>query len=149
MSCHRKELRGAIGVGAGKFWGMRRNFARILPNLPKKYFKRSDLQKKLFMSIREPLFSNQSMLAAIFAQIFRKFSKVLRDFAWILWDFVRIFIKSKLLGCSFIPCTPASYTSARGPKPWPIGPLRNHCVQRLSCSYSLSAYKKTIGQSGR
>jgi len=34
------------GVGAGKFLGVRRNFARIIPNLPKKYFKKSDVQKK-------------------------------------------------------------------------------------------------------
>jgi len=62
------------GVGAGKFLGVRRNFARIIPNLPKKYFKKSDVQKKqLFMSIQAPLFSNQSMLGAIFAQVFRKF----------------------------------------------------------------------------
>jgi len=35
-----------IGSGASKFLGVRRNFARILPNLPEKYFKISDLQKK-------------------------------------------------------------------------------------------------------
>jgi len=29
--------------------------------------------KKAFMSIRAPIFSNQSMLGAIFAQIFREF----------------------------------------------------------------------------
>jgi len=80
-----------IGVGEGKFLGVERNFARILPNLPVKYFKISDLQKrketlhvnsgamwfskkeKLFMSIRVILFLNQSMLGAIFAQIFREF----------------------------------------------------------------------------
>jgi len=41
----------AIGVGAGKFLGVRRNFARILPNLPEKYFKTSDLQKALHVSL--------------------------------------------------------------------------------------------------
>jgi len=52
------------------------------------------------MSIRLSLFLNQSMLGAIFAQIFRKFyegsqsfSRILYDFARILWDFVRIFTK--------------------------------------------------------
>ena len=32
------------------------------------------------MSIRAPIFSNQSMLGAIFVQIFREFQKVLKDF---------------------------------------------------------------------
>jgi len=65
--------RPVIGVGAGKFLVVRRNFARILPDLPEKYFKISDLQKKLFILIRAPLFSNQNMLGAIFAQVFREF----------------------------------------------------------------------------
>ena len=70
-----------IGLGAGKCLGVRRNFAQIIPNLPEKYFKKSSScqfgrrvifkKKKLFMSIRAPLFSNQSMFGAIFAQIFR------------------------------------------------------------------------------
>jgi len=35
-----------IGVGAGKNLGVRRNLAWILPNMPEKYFKTSDLQKE-------------------------------------------------------------------------------------------------------
>jgi len=35
-----------IGVGAGKFLGVRRNIARILANLPENYFKLSGLQKQ-------------------------------------------------------------------------------------------------------
>jgi len=35
-----------IGVGAGKFLGVRRDFAQISPNLPEKNFKENDLQKK-------------------------------------------------------------------------------------------------------
>ena len=35
----------AIGVGTGEFLEVRRNFARILPNLPERYFKISNLQK--------------------------------------------------------------------------------------------------------
>ena len=64
-----------IGVGAGKFLGVRRNFARIFPNLPEKYSASEQVtsNKKLFMSIRAPLFLNQSMLGTIFAQIFREF----------------------------------------------------------------------------
>jgi len=62
----------SIGVGEGKFLGVRRYFAWILPNLPEKCFKKSDL-KKIFVSIRAPLFSNQRMLGVIFAQIFEDF----------------------------------------------------------------------------
>ena len=72
------------------------------------------------MSIRAPFFSNQSMLGAIFAQIFREFVKVRRDFSrilwdfaqilWdfarILWDFARISTKSKLLGVRVHPLHP-------------------------------------------
>jgi len=36
------------------------------------------------MSFWAPFFSNQSMLGAIFAHIFREFVKVFRDFAWFL-----------------------------------------------------------------
>jgi len=62
------------------------------------------------MSIRAPFFSNQSMLAAIFAQIFREFQRALRDFtriledfARIVWDFSRVFTKSKLSGVRLHP----------------------------------------------
>ena len=79
-----------IGLGAGKILGVRRNFAQILPNLLEKYFKKVSSHKKLFVSIRAPLVSNQTMLGAIFAQIFREFYKVLRDFSLILEDFTRI-----------------------------------------------------------
>jgi len=81
--------------------------------VPEKYLKeKSDLQEKLFMSIRAPLCSNQSMLGAIFSQIYREFYQVLRDFVRILWGFARIFTKSKLLGVRLHPLHPASYTSA-------------------------------------
>jgi len=43
------------------------------PDSPKLARKKLDLHKKLFMSIRAPLFSNQSMLGAIFTRIFRQF----------------------------------------------------------------------------
>ena len=86
-----------------KFLGVRRNFARILSNLTEKYVIKSDLKKKL-LSIRALLFSNQSMLGAIFAQIFRKFYKVLRDFAW---------IKGRIKGGIF-PGPP----TARSPRWW-------------------------------
>jgi len=60
------------------------------------------------MSIRAPLFSNQSMLAAIFAQIFREF----RRFSEILPGFYRILLRlspnQNYWGCD---CTPDAYTS--------------------------------------
>jgi len=62
------------------------------------------------MSIRAPLFSNQSVLGVIFTQIFREsytvlrdFARILEDFAQVLWDFARIFTKSKLLGVRLHP----------------------------------------------
>jgi len=94
-----------IGVGVGKFLGVRRNLAWILPNMPEKYFKISDLQKRTnlfipirasFMSIwslRTPLFSNQSMLDAICAQMlqsFRKFPEILPGFYGISPGFCQI-----------------------------------------------------------
>jgi len=45
-------------------------------------------KENLSCKIRAQLFSNQSMLAAIFAQIF-EFQKVIRDFSLILDDFAR------------------------------------------------------------
>jgi len=71
------------------------------------------------MSIWAPLFSNQSILDAIFAQIFMEFWKVLRDFARILKDFNRILKdlpgfspNQNFWGCG---CTPAH----RSPKQVP------------------------------
>jgi len=95
--------------------GGTKDFCPNSPKLARKSSKKSDLQKKqLFMPFWAP-FSNQSMLGAIsahifmkFTQIFRDFVKVFRDFAQIstyfpriLRDFARIFTKSKLLGVRF------------------------------------------------
>ena len=94
-----------IGVGAGKIFGVRMIFARILPNLLEKLHEKWPT-KMLFMLFWTPL-------GAIFAHIFRhlpRFSGILwrfsEIFAQISTDFSRIFTKSKL----FV-CTPASYTS--------------------------------------
>jgi len=35
----------SMGVGAGKYLGVRRNFAQIFTNLPEKYSKENDLKK--------------------------------------------------------------------------------------------------------
>jgi len=69
--------------------------------------------KKLFISFWAPFVSNQSMLGAIFAHIFREFSQIFRDFTRILRNFARIFTKSKLLEVRLHPLhIPASCTSA-------------------------------------
>jgi len=94
-----------IGVGAGEILCVRKNLAWILPNMPEKYFKISDLQKRTnlfipiwahFMSIwslRAPLFSNQKLLDAICAQMlqsFRKFPEILPGFYGISRGFCQI-----------------------------------------------------------
>jgi len=61
------------------------------------------------MSIRAPLFSNQSMLDAIFAQIFREFQKVLRDFRGFFPDFMGFlpdFHQIKTFGGAVAPPVP-------------------------------------------
>ena len=83
----------AIGVGASKFSGVRRIFARISLNLPEKLFCDfylqmfshkdheviflCDLQKKVFVCFSQTLgaiFWSQTTLGAIFVRIFRDFA---------------------------------------------------------------------------
>jgi len=64
LICLLSPIERSVGVGAGTFLGVRRKFAR----------------KKLFMSIRAPFFSNQSMFGTIFHHFFRVFVKVLQRF---------------------------------------------------------------------
>jgi len=66
-------------------------FARILTNFPKNWAQ---------------VFSNQTMLGAIFAHTFTEFVKVFRDFALLLKDFARNSTKSKLLGVCLHPRLP-------------------------------------------
>jgi len=62
------------GAGAGKFWGCEGIFPGLSETCSKNTSKNVTSKKKLSVSIRTPLFSNQSMLlGAIFAQIFREF----------------------------------------------------------------------------
>jgi len=77
MERPKRRKRTLTTTGAGKFLGVRRNFARILPNLPEKYFKKSDLQKNQFERYN---FLNQNMSGAVFAQSFRRFLKILPRF---------------------------------------------------------------------
>jgi len=77
---------------------------------------------------------SQTMLGAIFAQIFRDFTEIFGDFVWIFRDFAKIFRdfasvfnKSKLLGGRLHPLHPH---------------LLHHCSDVLFCRYqqSLSRY---------
>jgi len=92
-------LRPALGVGAGKFWVLTRIYARIRPNSPEKFLCDFSLDIKTFFGVTPKKgltvfffgFGRSQMLAAIFVQIFR--------------DFSRIFDKSKLLCVRLItPC---------------------------------------------
>jgi len=64
------QVVGDIGVGVGKFLGVRRIFAQISPNLPENYSKQNYLQKNDCISFYVGrIFSNQSTSSTIFAQI--------------------------------------------------------------------------------
>ena len=90
------------GVGAGKFLGVRKIFARIFPNLPEK----QKVFRQLFVRIFSPtrimrtfsemtsnaIFSKQTTFGAIFVRIFRKFAQILWDFVNTFNDFAQIFI---------------------------------------------------------
>ena len=104
-------------------------FAGISLNLPEKFWAAfwglheyrisDDLQKNIKTSscLLGAIFSNQSMLVAIFACSFREFAQIFRDFAKISTDFAQIstdfalifrdfswiFTNSKLLGVSLHP----------------------------------------------
>jgi len=102
-----------ISVGAGKFLGVRRIFARIFLNLPERFlcdfackfsptkimktFCWHDLQKKSFTFGRwAQCFEIKKTLGAIFAPIFRHFAPVFRDSAQIFRNFAWMFDKSEL-----------------------------------------------------
>ena len=67
-----------------QIFGVAKDFCPNSPKLAQKNSKRVTSKEKLSMSFWAPFFSNQSMLGAIFAHIFREFVKVFRDFAWFL-----------------------------------------------------------------
>jgi len=64
----------SISVGANKFLGLRRIFARILPNLPEK------LQKK------KKVISKRKAQHVVFGAIFFKSKQIGRYFAQSFWD---------------------------------------------------------------
>jgi len=76
---------GCIGVGAGKYLGVRRIFARISPNLPEKF-----LGKFLRISSHEDLFGLTSKRRVPFLQIKQGWAPVLPVFSSSLPRFSRI-----------------------------------------------------------
>jgi len=81
--------------------------------MPEKKSNKSDLQKELFISIREPFSSNQSMLGAIFCSNFQGVCEGSQRFFPEVVGFFPAFQNQYFGGCGCIPCTPASYTSGR------------------------------------
>ena len=104
------SLASVISVGAVKFFGVRRNFARILPNLPEKYFKISDLQKKAFHvnsgSMRSPKKCSSCHFGRHFCSDFLGVLECSQRFSPDFMGFCRIFSKSKFLGVRLHPQQP-------------------------------------------
>ena len=89
-----------IGIGAGKFLGVRRIFARILPNLPEKKPWKATSKQKLFMLFWAPfllIFSGACSDFQGFCEGFQRFCSYFHGFC------PRIFTNSKLLGCALAP----------------------------------------------
>jgi len=78
-----------MDVGAGIFLGVQRNFAWILPNLPDKYFKISDLKKTFSCQFGRHYFQ----IKTCWAPFLHRFSGCFRRFLGILSGFYRILPK--------------------------------------------------------
>ena len=119
-------IESVIGVGAGKFLGVRRIFVRISPNLSKQFlcafspqiFSHKDHEdfflvwppKKVLMCFSATdgcHFLSQTTLSAIFAQIFSDFDQIFRDFVRIFRVFTQIllrFLTNEIFrGCACAP----------------------------------------------
>jgi len=118
-----------IGVRAGKFFGVRKIFARI-SNLPKKFLDHfmceNFLMKTVLVPFRQfkapwaPFFQIKRCWApfllvfsgslprfsGIFAKVFTDFDQISPDFARISRGFAQIFTKPKLLGVRLHPLRP-------------------------------------------
>jgi len=105
-------------VGAGKFWGVRRIFARMSPNLPKKHFvwllPTNVLQQRSWRPFLE--WPRKKGFYVLFCKswtpLFARFSGVLLGFSEILPKFWRIFPRlptNQNFSLCASPCTPASY----------------------------------------
>jgi len=110
-----------MDVGAGIFLGVQRNFAWILPNLPDKYFKISDLKKTFSCQFGRHYFQIKTCWAPFlhrFSGCFRRFLGILSGFTGFCPNFHQI---KTFGGCGCTSCTPASYTSA------------SYCLYFLAC----------------
>ena len=94
-----------IGVRAAHFLGVRRIFARILPNLTEKLNKKRPPKKSSSCCFGRHIWSYFQR----FAQIFRDFVKAFRDFTQISTDFSQIlrdFHQIKTSGAALAPSRP-------------------------------------------
>jgi len=98
-----------IGEVAGKFLGVRRNFAGILLNLPEKYFKKSDLQEKCSCQFERCFFFKSKHAGRHFGSDLQGVLEGSQGFCPDFTGFCPDFHQIKTLGCD---CTPASCTSA-------------------------------------
>jgi len=124
------------GTGAGTFFGVRKIFARISPNLPAKilgrflckqhFLKRTlwdDPQRKRKKFLHVIL----QTLGAIFVQILRRFSQILPRFSWIL---LGLSPDQSFLGVRLhpVPPTPLNYFDSKG--------SRSALLVPTACCYS-------------
>jgi len=95
-----------IGEGAGNFFGVRRIFARILPNVPEKNSIKSDLQKKALHVILGAVGRHSCSYFLEFAHIFKDFVKVCTDLPRFPRDFFPNFHQIKTFGGALTHPTP-------------------------------------------
>jgi len=79
-----RPLPTCIRVGAGRFLEVRRKFARILPNLPEKYFKVRDLQNVISKTKSCQFGCHYLQIKACWAPLLLRFSGSCRRFSKIL-----------------------------------------------------------------
>ena len=114
-----------IRVGAGKFLGVRRIFARIFPNLPEKFLGHFLCEEFLMTTVFGMTSKKRSSCDSehvwrhffqtkvrwapflpVFSGSLPRFSGILRKFSQIFRDFSRIFTKSKRLVVRLKPLHP-------------------------------------------
>jgi len=127
-----------MGVGAGKFLGVRRIFARILPNLPGKTPKKVT-SKKISCHFGRHFFPIKVCRASfllVFTRVCSYFQGFCESFQRFCPDFRGFSPNQK---CARIPCTPAAYTSA-----WLQGFFKTDPCEapRLRWAYYFAAKRK-------
>ena len=124
-----------IGVGAGKFLVVRRNFARILTTFPKKSNK-SDRQKKEESSSCQ--FGRHFLqVKACWAPFLLKFSGSFRRFSESLPRFYGILAKSKLLGGAVAPLHPHLLHQC-------VGLLTTNKLFKISAGKFMNSYENNL-----